>query len=182
MVKNDIAREYLGWMTQIICDGQPYKRTAYSQLLRRLYDTDFTYKIPMDGNREQDGIDLRYRFGLENGYGSVIIADILDIHPCSVLEMMVALSIRCEEHIMSDPDIGDRTGEWFWKMMVSLGLEDMDDVSFDGRHVDGVLSRFLDRQYKRNGQGGLFTIEDSKRDMRTIEIWYQMCWYLDETL
>ena len=41
--------------------------------------------------------------------------------------MMIALAIRCEEHIMDDPDAGDRTGQWFWSMLVSLGLGSMDE-------------------------------------------------------
>lgn len=51
-----------------------------------------------------------------------MIASYLDNRPCSVLEMIIALAIRLEEHIMDDPDIGNRTGQWFWDMIVSLGL------------------------------------------------------------
>ena len=77
--------------------------------------------IPMDGNRAEDGIDLRYRFGHEQHYSDAMVASFLDDRPCSVLEMMIALSIRCEEHIMDDPDVGNRTGQWFWSMIASLG-------------------------------------------------------------
>ena len=34
--------------------------------------------------------------------------------------------------------------------------------------------------YKRNGEGGLFTINRRGLDMRSVEIWYQMCWHLQE--
>jgi hypothetical protein len=136
----------------------------------------------MDGNRAEDGIDLRYRFGYEQGYDSPMIATLLDDRPCSVLEMLIALAIRCEEHIMNDPDIGNRTGQWFWNMIINLGLGFMDDTKFDENYVKDVISRFLYRKYKRNGEGGLFTVEHCKNDLRTVEIWYQMCWYLDEVL
>jgi hypothetical protein len=136
----------------------------------------------MDGNRAEDGIDLRYRFGYEQGYDSPMIATLLDDRPCSVLEMLIALAIRCEEHIMDDPDIGNRTGQWFWNMIINLGLGFMDDTKFDENYVKDVISRFLYRKYKRNGEGGLFTVEHCKNDLRTVEIWYQMCWYLDEVL
>jgi len=136
----------------------------------------------MDGNREADGIDLRYRFGYENSYEDPMIAANLDDRPCSVLEMLIALSIRCEEHIMDDPDIGDRTGEWFWNMIENLALGSMSDSKFDRDYVNNAISRFLNREYKRNGEGGLFTIKHCKYDLRTVEIWYQMCWYLDDIL
>ena len=99
---------------------------------------------------------------------------------CSVLEMMIALSMRCEEQIMDDPDIGNRTGQWFWDMIDNLGLGNMSDSKFDSLYVDEVLQRFLNRDYKRNGEGGLFTINRRGLDMRSVEIWYQMCWHLQE--
>lgn len=38
------------------------------KLLRHLHNIDFQYMLPMDGNRAEDGIDLRYRFGYEKEY------------------------------------------------------------------------------------------------------------------
>ena len=135
----------------------------------------------MDGNRAEDGIDLRYRFGREYSYPDAMIASYLDDRPCSILEMMTALAIRCEEHIMDDPDIGNRTGQWFWSMLVNLGLGSMYDAKFDRYRVDRILERLLDREYGRNGKGGLFTVNNG-RDMRTTEIWYQMNYYLSEVI
>lgn len=97
------------------------------------------------------------------------------------LEMMTALAIRCEEHIMGDPDIGDRTGQWFWSMLSNLGLGSMSDTNFDKYRVDMALERFLERDYQRNGKGGLFTVNNG-RDMRATEIWYQMNYYLSEVI
>lgn len=114
-------------------------------------------------------------------YSDAMIASYLDDRPCSVLEMMIALSIRCEEHIMDDPDIGNRTGQWFWSMLVSLGIGAMDDRKFDRYFVDRTLERFLDREYERNGEGGLFTVNNG-RDMRRTEIWYQMQYHLGEII
>lgn len=140
---------------------------------------DFTYQLAMDGNRFEDGIELRYRFGYENGYDSAMIVNYLDDSPCSVLEMLIALSIRLEEHIMDDPEIGNRTGQWFWNMITNLGLGSMDDRKFNENHVKNIVTRFLDRQYKPDGRGGLFRLENCHYDLRKVEIWYQACWYLD---
>lgn len=178
-MRRDVKEEYFDWMYNIVCNDQYSRRSSYRSLLHYLDDTDFTYTIGMDGNRAEDGVDLRYRFAYEKGYDYRVIADSIDDHPCSILEMMVALAIRCEEHIMEDSSIGDRTGQWFWNMIVSLGLGTMTDEQFDFDYVEEVVYRFLNRRYSRNGKGGLFTIEDTNVDMRSVEIWYQMCWYLD---
>jgi hypothetical protein len=80
---------------------------------------------------------------------------------------------------MDDPDYGNRTGQWFWTMINNLNLSSMSDERFDGEYVDEVISIFLNREYQEDGEGGLFTIEDCEYDMRTVEIWYQLCWYLN---
>ena len=170
-----IDKEYFEWMYSIVCDG---KRISYRKLLSYLHDREFVYSIEMDGNRAEDGIDLRDRFVYECYRGNSVVSDYLSDGPCSILEMMVALVIRCEEHIMDDPDIGDRTSQWFWVMIDSLGLESMDDIHFNKKQAEQIVDRFLNREYKENGEGGLFTIRNCRYDMRTIDIWYQMCWYL----
>ncbi len=178
MTRTELANRYFDWMCQLVTDDQ-HSRQSYRMLLMRLHETEFVYSIPMDGNRAEDGIDLRYRFGNECSYPDPMIASLLDDSPCSILEMMVALSVRCEEHIMDDPDIGNRTGQWVWGMVDNLGLSRMDDENFDRRRVDGILARLLDRKYGRNGEGGLFTVLNGRMDLREVQIWYQMCWYLD---
>jgi hypothetical protein len=182
MTKDELNNEYFEWMYQLVCNEQYSRRLSYRKLLTHLHEIEFVYIIGMDGNRAEDGIDLRYRFGYERQYNSPMVATFLDDRPCSVLEMLVALARRCEESIMDDPDIGNRMGQWFWNMIVNLGLGHMNDSNFDENYVDLILSRFMNREYRRNGEGGLFTINHCKHDLRSAEIWYQMCWYLDEIL
>lgn len=164
----------------MVCATDQPKQISFDKLMKYLHDTPFRYSIQMDRNRAEDGIDLRYRFAITQGYEDHVeeIIDILD-GPCSVFEMMIALALRCEESIMDDPDIGDRTGQWFWGMIVNMGLGSMYDVRFDEHVVRGIVDRFLDRDYEPNGSGGLFTIYDSDFDMRDMEIWHQLCYYLD---
>lgn len=182
MTKENLNNKYFEWMNQLVCTEKYSTSRIYRKLLHFLHSTEFTYLIYMDYNRAEDGIDLRYRFGYECDLPSDTIEACFDGRPCSVLEMMVALSMRCEEHIMDDPDIGNRTGQWFWNMIINLGLGTMNDAKFDKAYVSAVVHRFLNREYKRNGEGGLFTVQHSKYDLRTVEIWYQMMWYLDEVL
>ena len=88
MGMTDISEEYFTWMCNHVWDGGYSKKVSYRDLLRYLNDVEFTYILPMDGNRFDDGIGLRYHFGHECGIDSVVIANVIDIRPCSVLEMM----------------------------------------------------------------------------------------------
>jgi hypothetical protein len=176
MIRDNIEQAYFEWMCDLVCDRRYANQITYEKLLRFLHDTEFVYFIPKDENRAEDGIDLRYRFAIHHDYEDI---DYCLDGPCSVLEMMVALAIRCEESIMDDPGRGDRTGQWFWGMVSNLGLGSMIDSRFDRQYVEEVVDRFLNRDYEPNGKGGLFTVRHCNRDLRTVEIWYQLCWYLD---
>ena len=178
IIFDSIEDLYYKWLCNKISDSNGSHN--YSMLLEHLYNTIFEPMIELDENRADDGKNLRYRFGYENDIPSGIISRSLDADElCNLLEMMVALALRCEESIMANECYGDRTSIWFWDMISSLGLYTMANNNFDIKHIDVILKRFINRQYKKNGEGGLFTIDGIKKDMRTEEIWYQMCWYLD---
>lgn len=178
-MENAVASRYFEWMCGCVRDKE---HNNYAKLLHQLNDIEFTYTLPMDGNRYEDGIDLRYRFGYDCDYDESVIAYYLDNHPCSVLEMMVALALRLEEHIMDDPDIGNRTSVWFWEMIFSLGLSDMSNDNYSELKISATIQQFLDREYTKDGRGGLFTIKGIQKDMRDAEIWHQACWYLNGVL
>lgn len=177
MDNSNIENAYFDWMCRHVCYGKSAEEYGYFKLLSHLHMIDFTYLIDMDGNRATDGIDIRYRFGNENNIPQPVISSVLDVRPCSVLEMMVALSIRCEEHIMDNPDIGDRTSEWFWGMICTLDLQCMNDHLYDRERVAEVIDILLNRKYDCDGHGGLFIVRNGP-DMRITEIWYQLMWYL----
>ena len=173
----NISDEYLEWLIDIVCRGRFSKEITYRKLLCKLYDIPFRYFIGRDSNRAEDGLDLRYRFSYVNRYEDR--ARWIDDRPCSVLEMMIALAIRCEESIMDDPQLGDRTGQWFWGMITNIGLGSMTDDRFDSEYVEEKIDCFLNREYEPNGKGGLFTVKNRDCDMRKVEIWYQLCYFLD---
>lgn len=83
-MKNELINEYFEWIYQLVCKDT--KGLSYRKLLCKLYDTPFNYTIAMDGNRAEDGVDLRYRFGYECGFANSAVADYLDNKDCSVLE------------------------------------------------------------------------------------------------
>ena len=178
MTKTLAIQEYIRWLHSLIGDDR--MNSDYSRLFDYLFHKNFEYIIGLDSNRAADGIDLRYRFVYEHKYGHMIPISYIDGgRACSVLEMMIALAIRCES-IMFDPDVGDRTHIWFWEMITNLGLDVMTNDRFGERDADTIVTRLLNREYGPNGEGGLFTIRNCKYDLRHVEIWYQAMWYLDD--
>ena len=174
---NRIEERYFNWLVGKV--GSP---RGYRKLMSFLFETPFVYILPMDGNRYEDGVDLRYRFGNENDIPQAEIAKYLDHTDCSLLEMMAALAIRCEEHIMEDDDYGDRTPLWFREMLNSTGLYAFTDASFNKDAAFSIVDRLFTRTYAADGSGGLFRIKRPTSDMRRAEIWCQAMAYLNEVL
>ena len=123
------------------------------------------------------GVGLRYRYSIYVKRDDVI--DILN-EPCSVLEMILALAIRCEDTIMANFRYGDRTTQWFWSMIKNLGLSYITDERFNKDEAIRIIYKFMERQYEPNGRGGLFYMPDRNEDLTQIDIWTQLCWYLDK--
>lgn len=178
MNRHEITNRYFDYLYDTVC-----KQDIYRKLLLHLHDIEFVYSIARDESSAEHGKSLRYRFALTHDCG-VPLDTILDYleGPCSVLEMMVALAIYCEESIMDNPNIGDRTGQWFWGMMVNLGLGAMTNERFNRELVDDKIDIFLKREYEPDGRGGLFRIKKCDRDLRNVEIFHQLCWYLNSIM
>ena len=173
--KDRINDDYFEWLCEVVDSKRFSKHVSYRKLLMHLHNIEFTWFIPYDDNRADDGIMLRRKYAL--AHHDEELSDYIS-GPCSVLEMMAALAIRCEESIMDDTLFGNRTGQWFWGMIRNLGLSPMNDLNFDAEFVDDVIARFLNREYEPDGKGGLFTIKNCDHDLRTVEIWRQLSWYL----
>lgn len=165
---------YYEWLLeQIDFYEQPIYWKACDTLFQRPYYSTF----PMDENRAHDGARLRSVFCEETG--SVLGYGDFDCE-CTVLEMMIGLAHRIEFDNMHDPDLGDRTHEWFWAMFNNLGLDAYDDYMFDEADVNNIVDIFLERRYDRHGNGSLFTITNPNLDARKLQIWYQAQHWLQE--
>ena len=173
-----INEEYFEWLCELIDIRRFSREFSYRKLLRHLHNIEFTWFVPHDDNRADDGVQLRRRYALRRN--DATLSDYIT-GPCSVMEMMVALAIRCED-TEENVQFGDRTGQWFWGMIHNLGLTPMDDRSFDIEYVDDAVARLLNREYEPDGRGGLFTVKNCDGDMRTVEIWYQLSWYLNSIM
>lgn len=167
---------YYEWLVHLLSDdAHPYQ--AYSRTMSCMMNTEFYWVNPYDRNRMSDGLYLRgdYEREAEREGDEVVI----DAPPyATVLEVLAALAIRCENQIMYDPDEGDRTAMWFWMMVRNLGM-DMPNYQFNEDEANAILGIFLDVAYEPNGEGGLFPVKNSHYDMREMDIWQQMSFYLN---
>ena len=184
MVYNSVNAGYFDWLVESVT---PYERNrgtkTYHRLMTSLFEANFRALINTDDARIDDAHSLRDSYA--RNFTNMTPADRNEFvnqgyaDSCSVLELMVALAIRMEEHIMSDNEYGNRTSQWFWEMVSSLGLSGMDDHHFDEAFVVNTLERFVDRTFMKNGCGSLFTVNDPRIDMRNLDIWYQMHAYIN---
>lgn len=184
---NDLVIKYFDWLctkaTGNYCYFEGYRlfeTYSYYLLFSKLNNVKFKVTNVYDDNRYVDGIDLRYRFGYEFNITREEIDYISElIGACSVFEAMVALAIKCEENIMSDPKYGDRTKVWFEEMLYSMHLINSTDANYDEKYVSERINIMLNKEYSYNGDGGLFTVECPPDDMRKYDLHTQMCWYLN---
>lgn len=162
---------YFDWLVFQISPDY-HERERYSKLLFALYSTEFFWVVPRDLNRAKDGLDLRNQYEREVGAGIDIFG------PCTCLEMLIALAIRCENELMYDPDFGDRTDQWFWIMIDNLGLDQFENDEFDKDEVDYILNRFMNREYGSNGEFCMFPGTESVKNLKKMELAYQINYYV----
>ena len=181
MVYNTTAQNYYDWLVGIVWNKDNYNGPSYNRFFSFLFNAKFFPIMDMDNSRVNDAIEFRYTFADHYHIPYAAIASDLntEVGTCNMLEMMVALATRMENHIMSDEAYGDRTAQWFWQMALSLGFENVDDTVFDESRAAQIIDIFNNRQYAPNGKGGLFTVENSVTDMRTLDIWYQMQFWIN---
>ena len=168
--------DYYQWLLEKINGNiEPYYN--YSLLLRELHNMKFEWGLTNDENRAVDGETLRKDYMDEE-----LVPDIFyqEGVPCSVLEMLIALSVRCNNEMMYDPKV-DKTSEIFWIMIENLDLLKCSDEHFSSEYVHQQIGRWLDRDFKKNGYGSPFPLKNSRRaDQRKATIWQQMCGYISE--
>lgn len=177
-------KQYFEWLVRKV--GGAY----YENLLYLLWRKPFMSTHELDTNRAIDGLRLRKEFdSVSNGCcgcpGFGDFAD--DKKPCSVLEMMVALCIRCENEVVSRDVKYDRTPDWFHLMLHDLGLSNCTNSRYNQtwiRFTEGVLMDITNGQIKRDGSPyNWFVLPKIGRegwswsediDFRKLDIWRQM--------
>ncbi len=165
--------KYVDWMIAQVCD-EGYEHFAQRRYLFDALDREKFYPTcRMDENRAEDGVDLRRLYLRETGEDAG-----REGRRCSMLEMLVALSIRCEETIMIDMDVGRRVGRWFFPMLENMASPLEEGIFGSPYTVMMACRRLHNHDYGPDGKGGLFYIPGFHGDMRTMEIWNQLMVYL----
>lgn len=168
-----IDDRYLTWLYSIVGDVNiKTPSRTYWKLLRQLYTKEFVWFVPNDDNRVEDGRELRYEFADLQKEDEAWLS-----LGCSMLEMMIGLSRRLCFEADGEPHI------WFWHLIDNLGLTKFNDKRYDDlaeEIIDDVLQTVIWRNYKPNGEGGLFPLMRHHEDQRELEIWYQMNAYILE--
>ena len=178
-----INEAYIQWLYAKV-GGTDRKYNHFWRVIRRLYLKEFYSLVPNDDNRLQDGLALRGEFIEEYQYDPNIVAHGFDF-PCTVLEMLVAFARRIDFDIMWDPEIGDRSAFWFWKMLENAGvdLKRFSDEYFNEEcilELNKIVDRVLTRRYDRNGNGSFFPISAKTRNYQRYELWHQMQLWISE--
>lgn len=174
--KGWVIFDYYQWLLEKI-DGHKEPYYDYSLLLNELHSIRFDWGLENDSNRADDGERLRWEYMDEENIPDLFYKDGV---PCSVLEMLIALSIRCNNEIMWDPR-EDHTAEFFWVMIENLDLMRCTDEHFSMAYVHQQIGRWINRDFRRNGKGSPFPLKERNvRDQRKVTIWQQMCGYISE--
>ena len=176
----DLYVEYYKWLLNKIEFGNFTE--LYIGLLRRMFGTAYFSALPIDENRASDGKDLRYFFCEETGY------DLDDLNlavgdSCTVLEMLIAFADLIANKELGNAEKGDRTPDWFWRMVKNLGLLDYpgEYLPLELRlEVTTIIQNWLNRNINYDGSGGLFPLKNPPGDERKVEFLYQMRAYLNE--
>lgn len=154
---------------------------THESLIKHLLATEFYSLVPNDDNRGIDGEQLREKFKLELG----VKADPLSLPDigCSVLEMLIALSLRIEFDLYGGPYEKD-SSDWFWVLIDNLDMTRFDNFAYRKQEnvelLEEKLDILLERQYDFAGFGGVFPLNNPQEDQRKVEIWYQMSSWIIE--
>ena len=164
-----------------------FRYEGYQKLVHLLWNTPFEGKlIGFDENWIANGLFLRGYFERQTGKNLGIFKD----HSCTVMEVLIAISMRIEEYIGYES-----ASETLWELLENLGLDKFRDKKsehpdtpdtfltlFDSKNVRKILDIWMQRKYDKNGKGGIFPLKNTKRDQKQVEMWSQLNEYYHEKL
>lgn len=140
---------------------------GYEDMLKVLWNTPFEVKVGRDVNLLNEANDFRYNHGLRND------------NPGNCLEILYQLSYKMDS-LLYDGDHGPRYVEWFWLMIKNMGLIIFDNENFNYKEVKRKVDIFSQRKYKPDGKGGPFPLQRPISNMKKVDYWYQLNYYVNE--
>lgn len=163
---------YRHWLMGVVKCGP-----QYDKLCGYLDSEPYRWSIFTDENRNADAIDLRFAFAEACGFKGNVLHALND--PVSIFEVMVGLAVRCERDITGEPG-NDRPERLFWDMIRNLGLNRFENDTYSQEEVSYIIDIWLERRFEANGLGSPFPLKNPSRDQRQVELWNQMCEYVNE--
>lgn len=156
----------MGYFTYLIDIVKAYSKVP---LCEELYLIPFRY----DPLIEHDGISAENCKKLRLSYQEFTGERSDKDGECCVLEFLVYISIKMED-IMGLP--GDYHPEtWFNEMIDNL------DIDMESRErIREKVNKWMDRDFKKNGSGGLFPLKHAREDQRKVPFWDQAGSYMGE--
>lgn len=183
---NNKSTEYSKWLTKQIGDST-YKNKSYSILFKILFNIYFTPILELDKNRTSDIVSL-----LREPYINTInrkqlftdkdVNSFLSETP-RFLELIISLGMRIDSDFLREINGVDNSRIYFWMILKNLELLQYDDDSFKEENVlkiIDILTKVNTRTYTFNGKGGLFPLEYTEIDQRNVQIWDQMCTFVNQ--
>ena len=161
--------DYIHWVLKDKLKLSDKETKSYLYLVSAITNIEFTWRHPMDENRAIDGLDLRSDFEYETGE---YLDNSSGLMPhCTFFEMLAALAIRCENQLMRNLSVGDRTSKWFFEFLDNLGLLD-NKLSIND--IECIVDDFM------NGDLDMFPLKDKGIVQKNEQIWKQLSAYINE--
>ena len=171
---------YFDWLCERV--GIQDKHVKDSQAIDILYTTTFEVckkyqkQVALDEARIEDALSMREKFMNDSDFEPMFDTRFLlgvGLSDVSIFEIIVALADRM---VYNCSDSIDRDAAFF--IMFRNLFSGIDENDIEKLHER--VQNFLDREYGKDGFGGLFPLKNPKKDQRKVEIWYQMMAYIIE--
>lgn len=184
---DNLSEIYLEWLLGLI-NADNYKGKSYIKLCSLLNKVPFEPIIKLDENRLSDVHSLlreTYIQSQSDWYrlnGCDIIME-LPTWPVSFLELIISLAMRIDLDFMREINGIDNTRIYFWILVRNLGILEYDDEHWGEDAIISIVNRLnivQDRKYDFNGNGGLFPLEHAEMDQRNVQIWNQLCQFVNQ--
>ena len=177
--------EYLDWLLTLVNTGLRYHKLPLeyekrSSMIKILFETRWSPLQSDDKLCYMDAIALREDFMERN---DVLEDELHMVDKCTVLELLISLSVKLDEDPILSPQIGCRPGDWFVTMLKNIYLWPCEDETMDEEWSDTSIKQTLDifvnRKYRDDGRGGniFITNEPKHQDYTLIGLWKQACMY-----
>lgn len=144
-----------------------------------MHNIEFDDSVHNDDNRSAEGRELRFEFIDDTQDLGEFDPEEWDFisSPATLFEVLVALCRRLD----FQAELG--VSNWYYVLIQNLGLKqyaDNDVASSQKGSITRKLNKLNNRTYSADGRGGLFPLKDPPNDQRTVELWYQMSYYILE--